>query len=64
MKVLMLPKDANDDRISSWKLEELLVDEAALFAGEFIDVPKICRMPQGWKNRSIWSANITGIGGL
>ncbi|WP_313469546.1 peptide chain release factor 1 [Carnobacterium sp.] len=63
MKILMLPKDENDDRNIIMEIRGAAGgDEAALFAGDLFGMYQKYADAQGWKTE-VLDANITGIGG-
>lgn len=63
MKVLMLPKDENDDRNIIMEIRGAAGgDEAQLFAGDLFNMYQRFADAQGWKTE-VLDANITGIGG-
>lgn len=63
MKVLMLPKDENDDRNIIMEIRGAAGgDEAQLFAGDLFNMYQKYADAQGWKTE-VLDANITGIGG-
>lgn len=63
MKVLMLPKDENDDRNIIMEIRGAAGgDEAQLFAGTLFNMYQKYADAQGWKTE-VLDANITGIGG-
>ncbi|MCA9765460.1 MAG: peptide chain release factor 1 [Carnobacterium sp.] len=63
MKILMLPKDENDDRNIIMEIRGAAGgDEAALFAGVLFNMYQKYADSQGWKTE-VMDANITGIGG-
>ncbi|WP_407371009.1 peptide chain release factor 1 [Carnobacterium sp.] len=63
MKVLMLPKDENDDRNIIMEIRGAAGgDEAQLFAGTLFNMYQKYADAQGWRTE-VLDANITGIGG-
>ncbi|MGY3778537.1 peptide chain release factor 1 [Isobaculum melis] len=63
MKVLLLPKDANDDKNIIMEIRGAAGgDEAQLFAGDLFTMYQKYAESQGWKTE-VLEANITGIGG-
>ncbi|AGY82100.1 MULTISPECIES: peptide chain release factor 1 [Carnobacterium] len=63
MKILMLPKDENDDRNIIMEIRGAAGgDEAQLFAGTLFNMYQKYADAQGWKTE-VLDANITGIGG-
>lgn len=63
IKVLLLPKDPNDDKNIIMEIRGAAGgDEAALFAGDLFEMYQSYASSQGWKFE-VLEANITGIGG-
>ncbi|WP_035051929.1 peptide chain release factor 1 [Carnobacterium pleistocenium] len=63
MKVLMLPKDENDDRNIIMEIRGAAGgDEAQLFAGDLFNMYQKYADAQGWRTE-VLAANITDIGG-
>ena len=63
IKILMLPKDANDDKNIIMEVRGAAGgDEAQLFAGDLFNMYQRYAEAQGWKTE-VLNANITGIGG-
>ncbi|URZ87948.1 peptide chain release factor 1 [Floricoccus penangensis] len=63
MKILLLPKDPNDDKNIIMEIRGAAGgDEAALFAGDLLNMYQKYAESQGWKFE-IMEANVTGIGG-
>ena len=63
IKILLLPKDPNDDKNIILEIRGAAGgDEAALFAGDLLNMYQHYAEAQGWKFE-IMEANITGIGG-
>ncbi len=63
IKVLLLPKDPNDDKNIIMEIRGAAGgDEAALFAGDLLNMYQSYAVSQGWKFE-VMEANITGIGG-
>lgn len=63
LKLLLLPKDPNDDKNIILEIRGAAGgDEAALFAGDLLNMYQRYAESQGWKFE-ILEANITGIGG-
>ena len=63
IKILLLPKDPNDDKNIIMEIRGAAGgDEAALFAGDLLNMYQHFSESQGWKFE-IMEANITGIGG-
>ncbi|AEB30365.1 peptide chain release factor 1 [Carnobacterium sp. 17-4] len=63
MKILMLPKDENDDRNIIMEIRGAAGgDEAQLFAGTLFNMYQKYADAQGWRTE-VLDANITGIGG-
>ncbi|MGY3750214.1 peptide chain release factor 1 [Vagococcus acidifermentans] len=63
IKVLLLPKDHNDDKNIIMEIRGAAGgDEAALFAGDLLNMYQSYAVSQGWKFE-VMEANITGIGG-
>ncbi|MGX7420556.1 peptide chain release factor 1 [Carnobacterium gallinarum] len=63
IKILLLPKDENDDKNIIMEIRGAAGgDEAALFAGDLFGMYQKYAENQGWKTE-ILEANITGIGG-
>ena len=64
IKILLLPKDPNDDKNIIMEIRGAAGgDEAALFAGDLFEMYQSYASAQGWKFE-VMDANITGIGGL
>ncbi|MCG4778815.1 PCRF domain-containing protein, partial [Eggerthella lenta] len=62
-KILLLPKDPNDGKNIILEIRGAAGgDEAALFAGDLLNMYQHFSESQGWKFE-IMEANITGIGG-
>lgn len=63
IKILMLPKDENDDKNIIMEIRGAAGgDEAQLFAGDLFSMYQRYAEAQGWKTE-VMNANITGIGG-
>ncbi|WP_188204063.1 peptide chain release factor 1 [Desemzia incerta] len=63
IKILMLPKDENDDKNIIMEIRGAAGgDEAQLFAGDLFNMYQRYSESQGWKTE-VLNANITGIGG-
>ena len=63
IKILLLPKDPNDDKNIILEIRGAAGgDEAALFAGDLLNMYAHFAESQGW-NFEIMEANVTGIGG-
>lgn len=63
IKILLLPKDPNDDKNIIMEIRGAAGgDEAALFAGDLFNMYQRYAESQGWKVE-VMDANITGIGG-
>ncbi|MHC5268460.1 peptide chain release factor 1 [Enterococcus sp. LJL98] len=63
MKILLLPKDPNDDKNIIMEIRGAAGgDEAALFAGDLFEMYQRYADAQGWKVE-VMDANVTGIGG-
>lgn len=63
IKILLLPKDENDDKNIIMEIRGAAGgDEAALFAGDLFGMYQKYAESQGWKTE-VLEANITGIGG-
>lgn len=63
IKILLLPKDPNDDKNIIMEIRGAAGgDEAALFAGDLFEMYQSYASAQGWKFE-VMDANITGIGG-
>lgn len=63
LKVLLLPKDPNDDKNIIMEIRGAAGgDEAALFAGDLFNMYQKYVEAQGWKTE-VMDANVTGIGG-
>ena len=63
MKILLLPKDPNDDKNIIMEIRGAAGgDEAALFAGDLFEMYQSYAQSQGWRFE-VMEANITGIGG-
>ncbi|WP_326717608.1 peptide chain release factor 1 [Vagococcus jeotgali] len=63
MKILLLPKDPNDDKNIIMEIRGAAGgDEAALFAGDLFEMYQSYAQAQGWKFE-VMDANITDIGG-
>ena len=63
IKILLLPKDPNDDKNIIMEIRGAAGgDEAALFAGDLFEMYQSYASNQGWKFE-VMDANITGIGG-
>ncbi|MCF1584934.1 peptide chain release factor 1 [Tetragenococcus koreensis] len=63
IKILLLPKDPNDDKNIIMEIRGAAGgDEAALFAGDLFNMYQHYAESQGWKVE-VMDANITGIGG-
>lgn len=63
IKILMLPKDENDDKNIIMEIRGAAGgDEAQLFAGDLFDMYQHYAESEGWKIE-VLNANITGIGG-
>src|SRR5690606_14829737 len=63
IKILMLPKDENDDKNIIMEIRGAAGgDEAQLFAGDLFNMYQRYAESQGWKTE-VLNANITGIGG-
>ena len=63
LKILLLPKDANDERNVIMEIRGAAGgDEAQLFAGDLYDMYQKYAEAQGWKTE-VLDATITGIGG-
>ncbi|QIL46288.1 peptide chain release factor 1 [Vagococcus coleopterorum] len=63
IKVLLIPKDPNDDKNIIMEIRGAAGgDEAALFAGDLFEMYQSYASSQGWKFE-VMEANITGIGG-
>lgn len=63
IKILLLPKDENDDKNIIMEIRGAAGgDEAALFAGDLFGMYQKYAEGQGWKTE-VLEANITGIGG-
>ncbi|MDN6626576.1 MAG: peptide chain release factor 1 [Pisciglobus halotolerans] len=63
IKILMLPKDENDDKNIIMEIRGAAGgDEAQLFAGDLFDMYQHYAESEGWKTE-VLNANITGIGG-
>lgn len=63
LKILLLPKDPNDDKNIIMEIRGAAGgDEAQLFAGDLFEMYQSYAQSQGWKFE-VMEANITGIGG-
>ena len=63
IKILLLPKDPNDDKNIIMEIRGAAGgDEAALFAGDLFNMYQKYAETQGWKVE-VMDANVTGIGG-
>ena len=63
IKILLLPKDPNDDKNIIMEIRGAAGgDEAALFAGDLFNMYQKYAEAQGWKVE-VLEANVTGIGG-
>lgn len=63
IKILLLPKDPNDDKNIIMEIRGAAGgDEAALFAGDLFEMYQRYADVQGWKVE-VMDANVTGIGG-
>ncbi|KFN93583.1 peptide chain release factor 1 [Tetragenococcus muriaticus PMC-11-5] len=63
IKILLLPKDPNDDKNIIMEIRGAAGgDEAALFAGDLFDMYQHYAESQGWKVE-VMDATVTGIGG-
>lgn len=63
LKILMIPKDENDDKNIIMEIRGAAGgDEAQLFAGDLFNMYQKYAESQGWKTE-VLDANITGIGG-
>ncbi|WEV60236.1 peptide chain release factor 1 [Streptococcaceae bacterium ESL0729] len=63
IKILLLPKDPNDDKNIIMEIRGAAGgDEAALFAGDLLNMYQRYAEGQGWKFE-VMEANITGVGG-
>jgi peptide chain release factor 1 len=63
MKILMLPKDPNDDKNIIMEIRGAAGgDEAQLFAGDLFNMYQKYAESQGWKTE-VMEASVTGIGG-
>ena len=63
IKILLLPKDPNDDKNIIMEIRGAAGgDEAALFAGDLFNMYQKYAESQGWKTE-VMEASITGIGG-
>lgn len=63
IKILLLPKDPNDDKNIIMEIRGAAGgDEAALFAGDLFNMYQHYAESQGWKVE-VMDANVTGIGG-
>ncbi|MBS7576392.1 MULTISPECIES: peptide chain release factor 1 [unclassified Enterococcus] len=63
IKILLLPKDPNDDKNIIMEIRGAAGgDEAALFAGDLFEMYQRYATAEGWKTE-VLEANITGIGG-
>ncbi|XBG82125.1 peptide chain release factor 1 [Enterococcus cecorum] len=63
IKILLLPKDPNDDKNIIMEIRGVIGgDEATLFAGDLFNMYQRYAESQGWKVE-VMDANITGIGG-
>ncbi|MGX6979576.1 peptide chain release factor 1 [Vagococcus elongatus] len=63
IKILLLPKDPNDDKNIIMEIRGAAGgDEAQLFAGDLLDMYQSYAQSQGWRFE-ILEANVTGIGG-
>ena len=63
IKILLLPKDPNDDKNIIMEIRGAAGgDEAALFAGDLFEMYQRYADAQGWKVE-VMDANVTGIGG-
>ncbi|MDR0922284.1 MAG: peptide chain release factor 1 [Lactobacillales bacterium] len=63
IKILLLPKDPNDDKNIIMEIRGAAGgDEAALFAGDLFNMYQKYAEAQGWKTE-VLDANVTGIGG-
>lgn len=63
IKILLLPKDPNDDKNIIMEIRGAAGgDEAALFAGDLFEMYQRYAANEGWKTE-VLEANITGIGG-
>lgn len=63
IKILLLPKDPNDDKNIIMEIRGAAGgDEAALFAGDLFNMYQKYAEAQGWK-AEVLEANVTGIGG-
>ncbi len=63
IKILLLPKDPNDDKNIIMEIRGAAGgDEAALFAGDLFNMYQKYAENQGWKVE-VMDANVTGIGG-
>jgi len=63
IKILLLPKDPNDDKNIIMEIRGAAGgDEAALFAGDLFDMYQRYAESQGWKVE-VMDATVTGIGG-
>ena len=63
IKILLLPKDPNDDKNIIMEIRGAAGgDEAALFAGDLFEMYQRYAANEGWKTELL-EANITGIGG-
>lgn len=63
LKVLLIPKDPNDDKNVIMEIHDAAGgEEAALFAGNLYRMYTRYAEPQGWKTE-VMEANVTGTGG-
>ena len=63
LKILLLPKDSNDDKNIILEIRGAAGgDEAALFAGDLLTMYQKYAEEQGWRVE-VMDANVTGIGG-
>ncbi|MDT2755861.1 peptide chain release factor 1 [Enterococcus asini] len=64
IKILLLPKDPNDDKNIIMEIRGAAGgDEAALFAGDLFNMYQKYAESQGWKTE-VLDSNVTGIGGF
>lgn len=64
IKILLLPKDPNDDKNIIMEIRGAAGgDEAALFAGDLFNMYQKYAESQGWKTE-VLESNVTGIGGF
>ena len=63
LKILLLPKDPNDDKNIILEIRGAAGDEAALFAGDLLNMYQKYAETQGWRFE-VMEASYNGVGGI